>query len=139
MGNRENGMFKSTIESLFKGMDTFLSTKTVVGDPIHIEDTIILPLVDVTFGVGAGAYDKSSGNQGGGGMGCKLSPTAVLVITNGITRLIDVKNPSGINKILDMSPDIIDKIKGSNKSRSQKKADKAMEETVVDISQVEED
>lgn len=139
MANGENGMFKSTIESLFKGMDTFLSTKTVVGDPIHIEDTIILPLVDVTFGVGAGAYDKSSGNQGGGGMGGKLSPAAVLVITNGTTRLIDVRNSSGLNKILDMAPDFIDKIKGSDKSRSHDKAEKAMEETIVEVSEVEED
>lgn len=48
-----NGTFRSTVESLFKGMDSFISSKTVVGDAIHIGDTIILPLVDVSFGVGA--------------------------------------------------------------------------------------
>ena len=48
--------FSSTVESLFKGMDSFITTKTVVGDAIHIGDTIILPLVDVSFGVGAGAF-----------------------------------------------------------------------------------
>ena len=37
-------------------MDSFITTKTVVGDAIHIGDTIILPLVDVSFGVGAGAF-----------------------------------------------------------------------------------
>ena len=47
--------FTSTIESLFKGMDGFVSAKTVVGDAIHVGDTIILPLVDVSFGIGAGA------------------------------------------------------------------------------------
>ena len=46
--------FKETIQSLFSGMDSFVSAKTVVGDAIHIGDTIILPLVDVAFGVGAG-------------------------------------------------------------------------------------
>ena len=49
----ENSNFRSTVESLFKGMDSFISSKTVVGDAIHIGDTIILPLVDVSFGVGA--------------------------------------------------------------------------------------
>ncbi len=41
--------FNNTVESLFKGMDSFITTKTVVGDAIHIGDTIILPLVDVSF------------------------------------------------------------------------------------------
>ena len=41
--------FHTTVESLFKGMDSFITTKTVVGDAIHIGDTIILPLVDVSF------------------------------------------------------------------------------------------
>lgn len=47
-------LFHSTVESLFKGMEGFITTKTVVGDAIHVGDTIILPLVDVSFGVGAG-------------------------------------------------------------------------------------
>ena len=43
--------FKDTVSSLFQGMDAFISAKTVVGDAIHVNDTIILPLVDVTFGM----------------------------------------------------------------------------------------
>ena len=27
--------FNNTVESLFKGMDSFITTKTVVGDAIH--------------------------------------------------------------------------------------------------------
>ena len=50
--------FNNTVESLFKGMDSFITTKTVVGDAIHIGDTIILPLVDVSFGVAAGAFHR---------------------------------------------------------------------------------
>ena len=50
--------FHATVESLFKGMDSFITTKTVVGDAIHIGDTIILPLVDVSFGVAAGVFAK---------------------------------------------------------------------------------
>ena len=50
-----NNNFKSTVEALFKGMDAVVSSKTVVGDAIHINDTIILPLVDVSFGIGAGS------------------------------------------------------------------------------------
>lgn len=43
--------FTSTVESLFKGMDSFVATKTVVGDAVKVDDTIILPLVDVTCGM----------------------------------------------------------------------------------------
>ena len=55
---KENN-FKDTVNSLFKGMDGFVSAKTVVGDAIHVGDTIILPLVDVSFGVGAGAFEET--------------------------------------------------------------------------------
>ena len=41
-----NNNFKSTVEALFKGMDAVVSSKTVVGDAIHINDTIILPLLE---------------------------------------------------------------------------------------------
>ena len=37
--------FKDTVNSLFKGLDAFISAKTVVGEAIHVGDTIILPLV----------------------------------------------------------------------------------------------
>ena len=39
----ENNNFQSTVNSLFKGMDSFITTKTVVGDAITVGDTIILP------------------------------------------------------------------------------------------------
>lgn len=53
------GDFSSTVQSLFKGMDGFLTTKTVVGDAVKFDDgTIILPLVDVSFGVAAGAFQN---------------------------------------------------------------------------------
>ena len=74
--------FNNTVESLFKGMDSFITTKTVVGDAIHIGDTIILPLVDVSFGVAAGAFSQEKKNNGAGGMGGKINPSAVLVIQN---------------------------------------------------------
>lgn len=104
-----NNTFEKTVESLFKGMDSFITTKTVVGDAIHIGDTIILPLVDVSFGVGAGAFSGEKKNNGGGGMGGKITPSSILVIQNGTTKLVNVKNQDGLTKILDMVPDIINK------------------------------
>jgi len=104
-----NNTFEKTVESLFKGMDSFITTKTVVGDAIHIGDTIILPLVDVSFGVGAGAFSGEKKNNGGGGMGGKITPSSILVMQNGTTKLINVKNQDAVTKVLDMVPDIINK------------------------------
>ncbi len=101
--------FNNTVESLFKGMDSFITTKTVVGDAITIGDTIILPLVDVSFGVAAGAFSEEKKNNGAGGMGGKIQPSAVLVIQNGQTKLVNVKNQDSMTKILDMVPDLVNK------------------------------
>ena len=106
--------FHTTVESLFKGMDSFITTKTVVGDAIHIGDTIILPLVDVSFGVAAGAFSQEKKNNGAGGMGGKIKPSAVLVIQNGTTKLVNIKNQDGITKILDMVPDFVNKFTSKN-------------------------
>ena len=101
--------FKDTVNSLFKGLDAFISAKTVVGEAIHVGDTIILPLVDVSFGVGAGAFEGDKQSNGGGGMTGKLTPSAVLVIQNGSTKLVNVKNQDGLTKVLDMVPDFVDR------------------------------
>lgn len=116
--------FKGTVESLFKGIDGIISSKTVVGDAIHIGDTIILPLVDVSFGLGAGALSSDKKDQGGGGIGGKMTPCAVLVIQNGKTKLVNIKNQDTITKILDMVPDVVDKFtKGDDELTEQDVSD----------------
>ena len=75
--------FNNTVVSLFKWMDSFITTKTVLGDAIHIGDTIILPLVDVSFGVAAGAFSAEQKTNGAGGMGGQIQPSEVIVIQTG--------------------------------------------------------
>ena len=118
--------FKGAVEALFRGMDGVISSKTVVGEAIHIGDTIILPLVDVSFAVGAGAFNGDNKEKGAGGLGGKMTPSAVLVIQNGHTKLVNVKNQDTMTKILDMVPDIVDKF-------TAKKSDEIKDEEVVDI------
>ena len=92
--------FKGTVEALFTGIDGVVSSKTVVGDAIHIGDTIILPLVDVSFAIGAGAFNADKKE-----------------IQNGHTRLVNIKNQDTITKILDMVPDMVDKFTGGKDSK----------------------
>ena len=118
--------FNNTVVSIFKGMDSIITSKTVVGDAIHIGDTIILPLVDVSFGVAAGAFSQEKKNNGAGGMGGKINPSAVLVIQNGITKLVNIKNQDRMTKIHDMVPDFI------NKFTSGKDTDDIIDDVVSD-------
>ncbi len=131
--------FRGTLESLFKGMDSFITTKTVVGDAITVGDTIILPLVDVSFGVAASAKAEDRKNSGGGGMGGKISPSAVLVISNGTTKLVNVKNQDGVTKVLDMVPDLINRfVPGRNGGASEKTdRDKKVDEAIHNASEEE--
>lgn len=108
--------FNTTVGSLFQGMDKFLTTKTVVGEPTTIGDTIILPLVDVSFGVAAGAFASDQKNNGAGGLGGKMTASAVLVIKDGQIRLVNVKNQDTVTKVLDMVPDLIDRFQKSGSS-----------------------
>ena len=101
--------FSSMIDTLFKGMDQFVTSKTVVGEPVQAGDAIIVPLIDVTCGMAAGTFAENSKNRGGGGMSARMSPSAILVIQNGSTRLVNIKNQNTVNKMLDMVPDIVNK------------------------------
>ena len=58
--------FSSTIDALFRGLDQFVTTKTVVGEALKVDDAIILPLVDVSCGMAAGAFDDKGKNKNNG-------------------------------------------------------------------------
>lgn len=128
--------FNNTVESLFKGMDAFITTKTVVGDAVRFEDgTIVLPLVDVSFGVAAGAFsqDEKKKNNAGGGLGGKMTPSSVLVIKDGNTRLVNIKNQDTITKVLDMVPDLINRFtKGDKKPEETKEVKDAVDSILSD-------
>ncbi len=130
--------FQTTIDSLFKGMENFVTTKTVVGDAIHIGDTIILPLADVMFGVAASAKSEERKNNGGGGMGGKMSPSAVLVIKDGTVKLVNIKQQDSVTKILDMVPDIVNKFVPGAGAKKKEETDEEVEKACRNAADKEE-
>lgn len=111
-GRQVSGMnnFKDNIEALVNGMENYLNTKTVVGDAISVDGNILLPLADVSFGVGVGTFGSADKNNGGGGMGAKITPSAVLVVNSDSARVLSLKeNPGLIEKIIEIAPGIISK------------------------------
>ncbi len=127
--------FPSTVDALFKGMDNFITTKTVVGEPVKIDaNTTIIPLVDVSCGMAAGSFAQSAKTNGGGGLSAKMSPSAILVIQNGMTKLISIKHQDAMTKIIDMVPDFMNRFMGKDVSaeavtKAEEMADAA--ETVI--------
>ena len=118
--NKENTTFQDNVEALFKGMDGFLSTKAVVGETVQVGDSLMIPLADVSFGLGAGALSGNTKNNGGGAMGAKVRPTAILMIAkDGTTKLVSLKSQDAVSKILDMAPDILTKITSRGKEKSE--------------------
>lgn len=130
--------FNETVGSLFKGMDAFLTTKTVVGEPTKVGDTIILPLVDVNFGVAAGAFAGSKNSNGAGGsMGGKMSPSAVLVIQNGRAKMVSVNQGDTVSKILDMIPEVVEKIAAATGKSKSDVDEAAVNEAIEEVSKEE--
>ena len=120
----DNTRFKDTVSALFQGMDQVVSSKTVVGDPITVKDMVLIPLVDVTFGLGAGASSGEKKDKGMGGLGGKITPSAVLVIKDNTTRLVNIRNQDTMTKLFDMVPDLLDRLK-------EKKEDDVTEEDIT--------
>ena len=105
-----NSNINDNLKMMFAKMEEFISTKTVIGDPVHFGEVILVPLVDVTFGMGAGLGSSTGDSEtGGGAMGAKLTPTAVVVIVNGTVQLVNVKNQDSLLKLIDMIPGVLSK------------------------------
>lgn len=110
-----NFSFNESMNTIFEKLENFLKTKTVVGEPLKIGDTTIVPFINLQFGIGTGGGTGTdgkgnNGDGGGGGTAAKISPTAVLVIQGDKFEMLPIKKFGGIDKLLDMVPDIIEKI-----------------------------
>lgn len=131
----------SNFDALFGKMENFVSTKTVVGEAVTFGDVTVIPFVDVSFGVGAGSTsssaDKDNKESGMGGLGAKISPSAVMVIHDGNVQMVSVKNQSAVEKLVNMAPGILSKLNFSSGVKKNAKADKEdvpefKEETIVE-------
>ena len=103
-----------SFEALLQNIDKYASSKTVVGEPVSFGNVIIVPLVDVSFGAGAGEGGKGAA---GGGLGAKISPSAVLVVVNDTVQLVNVKNQESVNKLIDLVPGVLEKLGNFFKNR----------------------
>ena len=122
----------------FKGM---IDANSVVGEPIIVNDgTMIVPISKVSFGFGGGGceFDRKKNdtqslddkNFGGGmGGGASVDAMAFLVINNGNVRLIPMEGGSSpVDKLIDLVPEVVDKVNGFFAERRERKEQKKAEE-----------
>lgn len=116
------------VEKLFgtavNEIERMLNSKTVVGDPMTIEDNTLIPLISVGFGFGVGGGEgtdpgKCAGIGGGTGGGGGVKPVALIVINKDGVRVEPIKG--GTASVLEKVAEIAGKAV-TEKSAS-KKAD----------------
>jgi len=106
------------METTMEKIRAMVDSNSIVGQPITTPDGVtLIPVSRLSFGFGSGGGDYGKGPSkdnfaGGSGAGVDISPVAFIVIKDGYTRVLPVgAPPSGaIDRIIDMAPDIVDKI-----------------------------
>ncbi|SMC22779.1 Uncharacterized spore protein YtfJ [Clostridium acidisoli DSM 12555] len=111
-----NSSIKENVDSLFSNLEKFLKTETVVGEPIVVGETTLVPIISVAFGCGTGngqGGDKKESQGGGSGLGvaAKITPNAIVVIKGDKVNLLPVSGKNSLDNLIDLVPGIVSKIK----------------------------
>ena len=126
MGQSDRNNFQASVRELLTGLDGFVSTRSVVGEPIRMGEATLIPLMDIQIGVGAGSYGgKSAGSAGG--LGATIKPSSMLLLQDGKVKLIRITNEETVMKVIDAIPEVLDRVKGAF-MKTDKKVDKKAEE-----------
>lgn len=114
-------LMRTTMESIKEMIDV----NTIVGDAVEtVEGTVIIPISKVAFGFasGGGEYQLKQGNNksdrndglmpfaGGAGAGVSVQPVAFMVVGKEHIKLIPANSSGMIERIIEMSPQIIDEV-----------------------------
>lgn len=128
MGQSERNNFQASVRELLNGLDGFVSTRSVVGEPIRMGEATLIPLMDIQIGVGAGSYGgKSAGSAGG--LGATIKPSSMLLLQDGKVKLIRITNEETVMKVIDAIPEVLDRVKGAF-MKTDKKVDEKAEEVL---------
>lgn len=111
------GLMQTALESI-KGM---IDVNTVIGEPVEAPNgSVIIPVSRVSCGFVAGGGEYEAGNMpkavpfgGGSGAGVSVLPIGFLVVGQQV-RFLPVETNAVVDRILDLAPDLIDKLRGKN-------------------------
>lgn len=130
-------LMNTTMEKIKEMIDV----NTIIGEPITSPDgTLIIPVSKVSYGFAAGGSDLPTKKEnkdcfgGGSGAGVTIQPVAFLTVYQGDVRLVSVDRDEGTaDKLVNMIPDVLKKVKGVFKKDKSESADDFSEITQDDI------
>lgn len=121
------------LENTIAKIKEMISVNDVIGDPITVEGVTIIPISKVSVGLGGGGSDFVSKNVnkqdnpfgGGIGAGIKMTPVAFLIVKGDSVRMLPVAAPANTtaDRVVEMVPDVLDKISAFIDSRTEKKTE----------------
>ena len=124
MSNKIEGLMNSSLEKIKE----IVNADTIIGKSITTDDgTVVIPVSKVSYGFASGGSDFSSKTSndmfgGGNGAGVSIVPVAFLVISGNDVKLLQIESfSSSLDRIISMTPDIIDKINNAIKKRKKEK------------------
>ena len=130
-------LMNTTMEKIKEMIDVI----TIFGDPFTSPDgTLIIPVSKVSYGFASGGSDLPTKKEnkdcfgGGSGAGVTIQPVAFLTVYQGDVRLVSVDREEGTaDKLVNMIPDVLKKVKGVFKKDKSESADDFSEITQDDI------
>ncbi len=114
------------LDSVGKKLENFLSTKTVVGEPITIGEVTLVPVQTAAFGFGSGGGEsgKDEGAGGGAGGGASLRPIAIVAVVGTDVRVFSMGKKGALEGLIELIPDALSKV---NFGKCKDKEDKSEE------------
>lgn len=131
----------SLMDTTMEKIEEMIDVNTIIGEPITSPDgTLIIPVSKVSYGFAAGGSDLPTKKEnkdcfgGGSGAGVTIQPVAFLTVYQGDVRLVSVDREEGTaDKLVNMIPDVLKKVKGVFKKDKSESADDFSEITQDDI------
>ena len=131
----------SLMDTTMEKIKEMIDVNNIIGEPITSPDgTLIIPVSKVSYGFAAGGSDLPTKKEnkdcfgGGSGAGVTIQPVAFLTVYQGDVRLVSVDREEGTaDKLVNMIPDVLKKVKGVFKKDKSESADDFSEITQDDI------
>jgi len=115
---------KEWLETITSELEKFITTKTVVGEPIDVGGVTLVPVQTVSFGFGSGGgegkSEKDTGTGGGGGAGARLRPIAIVAVKDGDVQVYNLGSKGVMEKLAEMVPQVLAKVKSKKVKKEEK-------------------
>ena len=87
-------------------------TDTIIGKPITVDNTTLVPVSKVSVGFGLGATAAGKADVTGSGGGVSVEPIAFIVVTDGNAKIMSLTREKDVfGKAIDMVPEIVSLLK----------------------------